>query len=83
MVCLPTKTSTIKPQTSTELSSETGSRSLFCGRYNFTIENVMGHLLYAESKNCALLKEASMDYIVENKTEVIEKLSFANAPGEL
>ena len=47
------------------------------------IENVMGHLLYAKSKNCALLKEASMDYIVENKTEVIEKLSFANAPGEL
>ena len=24
-----------------------------------------------------------MDYIVENKTEVIEKLSFANAPGTL
>jgi len=49
----------------------------------FTIENVMELLLYAESKNCALLKEAAMDYIVENKGEVIEKLSFANAPGAL
>jgi hypothetical protein len=49
----------------------------------FTIENVMELLLYAESKNCALLKEASMDYIVENKVEVIKKLSFANAPGTL
>jgi len=49
----------------------------------FTIENVMELLLYAESKNCALLKEASMDYIVENKAEVIKKLSFADAPGTL
>ena len=50
----------------------------------FTMENVMEHLLYAESKNCALLKEASMDFIVENKAEVIEKLSFADmVPGTL
>jgi len=50
----------------------------------FTIENVMELLLYAESKNCALLKEASMDYIVENKAEVIKKLSFADMiPGTL
>jgi hypothetical protein len=50
----------------------------------FTIENVMELLLYAESKNCALLKEASMDYIVENKAEVITMLSFADmVPGTL
>ena len=51
----------------------------------FTIENVMEYLLYAESKNCALLKEAaSMDYIVENKAEVIKKLSFTDTvPGTL
>jgi hypothetical protein len=49
----------------------------------FTIENVMELLLYAESKNLALLKEAAMDYIVENKAEVIKKLSFSNAPGTL
>jgi hypothetical protein len=49
----------------------------------FTIENVMELLLYAESKNLALLKEAAMDYMLENRDEVIEKLSFANAPGAL
>jgi hypothetical protein len=32
----------------------------------FTIENVMELLLYAESKNLALLKETAMDYIVDN-----------------
>ena len=39
----------------------------------FTIENVMELLLYAESKNCALLKEASMDYIVENNGPLAPK----------
>ena len=40
-------------------------------------------LLYSESKNCALLKEAAIDYIVENKDNVIKKnlLSFVDVPG--
>ncbi len=33
----------------------------------FTMDNVMDNLLYAESKNCALLKESVMDFIAENK----------------
>jgi hypothetical protein len=49
----------------------------------FTIENVKELLIYAESKNCALLKEAAMDYVVANKAEVIKKLSFNDAPGTL
>jgi hypothetical protein len=41
-------------------------------------------LLYAESKNCALLKEAVMDYFVENHADVIEKLTTnALIPGSL
>ena len=60
------------------------AEACFVDGTDFTIENVMEHLLYAESKNCALLKEASMDYIVENKAEVIERLSFADTvPGTL
>jgi hypothetical protein len=60
------------------------AEACFVDGATFTIENVMELLLYAESKNCALLKEASMDYIVENKGEVIEKLSFADTvPGTL
>ena len=43
----------------------------------------MEYLIYADSMNCALLKEAAMDYIVENKAEVLEKISFDDAPGNL
>jgi hypothetical protein len=50
----------------------------------FTMENVMENLLYAESKNLALLKEATMDYIVENKANVIENLTTNDLiPGSL
>jgi hypothetical protein len=42
----------------------------------FTLENVMEHLRYADSMNCALLKEAAMDYILKNRAEVLEKTSF-------
>ena len=47
----------------------------------FSLENVMEHLIYADSMNCALLKEVAMDYIMENKAEVLEKISFDDAPG--
>ena len=48
-----------------------------------TIDNVMELILYANDKNCALLKEAVIDFIVENGVEVIEKLSFEHFPGHL
>ncbi len=44
----------------------------------FTVENVMDHLLYADSKNCALIEEAALDFIIKNKTEVLEKVSMKN-----
>ena len=49
----------------------------------FCLENVMEHLIYADSMNCALLKETVMDYIMENKAKVLEKISFDDAPGNL
>jgi hypothetical protein len=42
----------------------------------FSLENVMEHLLYAESMNCALLKEAAMDYLFENSAAVMDNISF-------
>jgi len=47
----------------------------------FTIDNMMDNLLYADSKNLALLKEAVMDYVVANKRDIIGKVSFDNVPG--
>ena len=49
----------------------------------FSLENVKELLLYAESKNCALLKEVAMDFLVNKKDEVIGKISFNDAPGNL
>jgi hypothetical protein len=49
----------------------------------FTMDNLMDLLLYADSKNCALLKEAAIDFILENMGEVGKKISFNNAPGAM
>ena len=48
-----------------------------------TIDNAIDNLLYADAKNCPLLKEAVMDYFAENLDECIKKLSFHDAPGHL
>jgi hypothetical protein len=49
----------------------------------FNMENLLDLLLFADSKNCALLKEAAMDYMVVNQGEVRKKISFNDAPGAL
>ena len=50
----------------------------------FSLENVMEHLIYADSMNCALLKEVAMDFVVKNKAEVLEKMIFFdNVPSTL
>jgi len=48
-----------------------------------TMDNMMDNLLYADSKNLALLKEAVMDYIAANKHSIIGKVSFSNVPGDM
>ena len=48
-----------------------------------TMDNMMDNLLYADSKNLALLKEAVMDYIVANKDDIIGEVSFSNVPGDM
>merc|ERR1711957_447011 len=48
-----------------------------------TVDNVLDNLLYADSKNCALLKEAVMDFIVTHKYNIMGKVSFDNIPGGL
>jgi len=49
----------------------------------FTMDNIMDNLLYADAKNLALLKEVVMDYIVANKGDIIGKVSLDNFPGHL
>jgi len=46
-----------------------------------TVSNLMNQLHYAVSKNCALLQEAVMDYILENGSDVLNGVSFDEIPG--
>jgi len=48
-----------------------------------TIDNMIDNLLYADSKNLALLKESVMDYIVANRSSIIGKVSFDNVPSSM
>ena len=45
-----------------------------------TFDNAMDHLLYADSMNLALLKEAAMYFLSENPYEAAERLSFTDCP---
>ena len=46
-----------------------------------TFDNAIENLLYADGKNCALLKETVMDFIAEHANEAVERLSFDDVPG--
>lgn len=46
-----------------------------------TAENATDVLIYADSKNCALLKERAIDFLADNGKEAISKVSFEDVPG--
>ncbi|KAL7515794.1 hypothetical protein ACHAWF_000004, partial [Thalassiosira exigua] len=45
------------------------------------LDNVMDNLLYADAKNCALLKEAAIDFVAEHGAEVLKAVSLKNVTG--
>ena len=47
------------------------------------LDDAMDRLLYADAKNCALLKEAVMDFLVEHRKEAMKNISFDSAPSYL
>ncbi len=55
----------------------------FVHNTELTVENVIDNLLYADAMSCALLKETVMDFIVKNKKEVMETVSFQDVPGNV
>ena len=48
-----------------------------------TIDNMIDSLLYAHAMNCALLKESVMDFVMHNKEEVVQRVSFQDVPGDV
>ncbi|KAL7527599.1 hypothetical protein ACHAWF_002238 [Thalassiosira exigua] len=59
------------------------AEACYVKRTQIDVDNMLENILYADSKNCALLKEAVMDFIVENGDEVEEKVSFKDIPSGL
>jgi speckle-type POZ protein len=47
------------------------------------VDNAVDNLLYADAKNCALLKEAVMDFLTENSVEASQKISFSDVPSHI
>ena len=59
------------------------AEAAFVKSIKITMDTAMDNLLYADAKNCALLKETVMDFLAENSTEAIEKISFKDVPGHV
>lgn len=62
----------------TNLKLEAEARFVFLT--TITLENAMELLHFADSKNCALLKEVVMDFILKNKIAIIENKILSGAP---
>ena len=45
-----------------------------------TVDNVVDTLVYADTKNCFLLKEAGMNFVLENAKEVLASNTFESFP---
>ncbi len=50
---------------------------------DINLDNAMDNLLYADSMNLALLKEAVMNFLAENHHEAASNISFTDCPGHL
>ena len=57
------------------------AESCYVNSTTITINNMIDNLLYADSKNLALLKETVIDFAVEKSKDIIGKVSFDNVPG--
>ena len=49
----------------------------------FSLENIVENLLFAEARNCALLKERVMEFLVNNALEIVETKTLKDFPGGL
>ncbi|KAL7496370.1 hypothetical protein ACHAWT_004526 [Skeletonema menzelii] len=59
------------------------AEAVYLNSTKFTVDNAMDNLLYADALNCALLKETVLDFLAENSTEAIKKISFTDLPGNV
>ena len=48
-----------------------------------TVDNMLDHLLYANSKNLALFQEKIMDFVAKNGDNIVGKVPFDDVPSNL
>ena len=65
--------------TSLKLEAEATYISLL----TLSLDNVMEHLPFADSMNCAVLKEEVINFIIKNMVDAVEKKVIKDAPGSL
>ena len=58
------------------------AETMYVSNFKFTVHNVIEQLLYADSKNLALLKEAAMNFIYKNAVDVLSTDSFKTIPAD-
>jgi hypothetical protein len=44
---------------------------------DITVDNLLYHILYADTRNCTALKDAVIDFILDNEEEVSDKISVS------
>jgi hypothetical protein len=59
------------------------AESVYVESTDITMENAIDNLLYADAKNCALLKEAVLDFLAENSVEAEQNISFSDVPSHM
>jgi len=59
------------------------AEAVFVDNTKISMDNMLELLLYADSMNCALLKESVMDFIVKNSLTVLEKITISELPQGL
>lgn len=57
------------------------AEACYVSEVTLTLENVMDHLQYADAKNCALLKEAVIKFIIANRVDIIKRKIVTDATG--
>ena len=56
------------------------AEAAFVDSTNISLDNAMDNLLYADARNCALLKEAVMNFLADNHREAVAHMSFTDFP---
>ncbi|KAL7450476.1 hypothetical protein ACHAWC_002386 [Mediolabrus comicus] len=59
------------------------AEALYVESTDITMENAIDNLLYADAKNCALLKETVLDFLAENSVEAGQNISFSDLPSHM